>query len=124
MLEYIENNPDLYVDFSVPWNLRINYNFNYSKRGFDDAQITQSIQFRGDVSLTEKWKMNFSSGFDFVKGEFTQTSMGLSRDLHCWQMAFNWVPFGRYESYNLTINAKSSILQDLKVNRQRSWWDN
>jgi hypothetical protein len=124
MLEYIENNPDLYVDFKVPWNLRVNYNFNYSRRGFDDAQITQSIQFRGDVSLTEKWKMNFSSGFDFVKGEFTQTSMGLSRDLHCWQMAFNWVPFGRYESYNLTINAKSSILQDLKVNRQRSWWDN
>ncbi len=123
-LEFIKNNPELYVDFSIPWNLRFNYNINYSKRGYEDADIIQALTFSGSITFTEKWNMSFNSGFDFENLEFTQTSFNISRDLHCWQMNFSWVPFGRYQSYYLTINAKSSLLQDLKINKQRSWFDN
>jgi len=123
-LEYIEQNPNLYVDFSIPWNLRINYNVNYTKRGFEEAKITQSLRFSGDFSLTPKWKIGYSSGYDFQNNAFTQTNVNINRDLHCWQLSLLWVPFGRYQSYNVTIRAKSSLLQDLKLNRQRSWWDN
>jgi hypothetical protein len=123
-MEVIRNNPELYVDFKIPWNLRFNYNINYTKRGFDKAKITQAIQMSGDVNLTEKWKVGFQSGFDIQRQEFTTTTFNITRDLHCWQMNFSWTPFGRYESYFLSINAKSSLLQDLKVNKQRSWWDN
>ncbi len=123
-LEFIRNNPELYVDFDIPWDLRINYNINYNKRGYDEATITQAVQFSGSVTFTEKWNMSFSSGFDLQNQEFTQTNFNITRDLHCWQMNFSWTPFGRYESYFLTINAKSALLQDLKVNKQRSWWDN
>ncbi len=121
---YIKNNPELYVDFNIPWDFRFNYNINYSRSGHEQARIIQSLTFSGNVKLTQKWNMNFSSGFDFESKKFTQTNFGVSRDLHCWQMNFTWTPFGRYESYNLTINAKSSLLQDLKVNKQRSWYDN
>jgi hypothetical protein len=123
-LEYIERNPNLYVDFSIPWNLRINYNVNYTKRGFEKAKITQTLRFSGDFSLTPKWKIGFSSGYDFQNKGFTQTNVNINRDLHCWQLSMAWIPFGRYQSYNVTIRAKSSLLQDLKLNRQRSWWDN
>ncbi len=123
-LEYIENNPNLYVDFSIPWNVRINYNLNYSKIGHQQPTITQSLRLTGDFSLTPKWKIGYSSGYDFKRKEFTQTNININRDLHCWQMSFSWVPFGRFQSYNITIRAKSSLLQDLKLNRQRSWWDN
>jgi hypothetical protein len=123
-LEFIKNNPELYVDFSIPWNLRFSYNINYSKRGYEDADIIQALTFSGSITFTEKWNMSFNSGFDFENLEFTQTSFNISRDLHCWQMNFSWVPFGRYQSYFLTINAKSSLLQDLKINKQRSWFDN
>ena len=123
-LEYIQQNPDLYVDFTIPWNVRINYNVNYSKRGFEKSNITQSLRLSGDFSLTAKWKFTYSTGYDFQKKAFTQTNISINRDLHCWQMSLNWVPFGRYQSYNVSIRAKSSLLQDLKLNRQRSWWDN
>ena len=82
------------------------------------------MRFSGQITLTEFWNIGFNSGFDFERKEFTQTNFRVTRDLHCWHMSFNWTPFGRYESYNLTINAKSSLLQDLKVNKQRSWFDN
>ena len=122
-LEYIKNHPEEYVDFNIPWNVQLNYTFNYSRQGFQDASITQNISMNGDLSLTKKWKINFHTGYDFAKKQFVSTNIGISRDLHCWQMALTWVPFGLYQSYNLTINAKSTLLQDLKLNRRRSWYD-
>jgi lipopolysaccharide export system protein LptA len=123
-LEFMRNNPELYVDFNIPWNLTVNYNLSYTRQGFADPRITQAIDFSGNLTLTEKWNVGFRSGFDFQALDFTQTNFNITRDLHCWQLNFSWTPFGRYESYFLTINAKSSLLQDLKVNKQRSWWDN
>lgn len=122
--EFIKYNPELYVDFNIPWSLNINYNLSYTKRGFEDPEIRQGIRVSGQLNLTDQWNINFRSGYDFQSNEFTQTDFGISRNMHCWQLNFNWVPFGRYTSYNLTLRAKSSLLQDLKINRQRSWFDN
>ena len=123
-MEFIEANPDLYVDFSIPWSVRLSYNLNYRQVGYNAPTITQTLRVTGDLSLTPKWKIGFSSGYDFEKKDFTQTNFNVNRDLHCWAFAFTWIPFGRFQSYNVTINAKSSLLQDLKLNRKRSWWDN
>ncbi len=121
--EFLINNPETYVDFNIPWSLRINYNLGYRRRGFEDSDITQSLRFSGDFSLSEKWKITFNSGYDVEEKEFTQTNLGISRDLHCWEMNFNWTPFGRFTSYDFTIRVKSALLQDLKLNRTRSFFD-
>lgn len=120
---WLLNNPDSYVDFSIPWSLRVNYNLSYSKTGFAAPKVTQSMTVSGDLSLSEKWKIGFRSGYDFENGDFTQTNFNISRDLHCWEMNMNWTPFGRFTSYNFMIRAKSALLQDLKVNRRRSFFD-
>lgn len=122
-MEYINANPDMYVDWSVPWNLRVNYSLFYTRVGHNDPSITQSINFSGDVSITEKWKITFNSGFDVQRKEFTMTNINIHRDLHCWELLFNWVPFGRLTSYSLDVRVKSSILQDLKLSRRRSFFD-
>lgn len=122
--DFLISNPDAYVDFSIPWSLRINYNVNYTKRGFEDPKITQTLRFNGDLSLSDKWKITYNSGYDFENKEFTLTRFGITRDLHCWTMNVSWTPFGRYESYSFTIRVKSSLLQDLKIDRNRSFLDN
>ncbi len=122
--DFVRDNPQLYVDFDIPWSLNLNYNISYSKRGFEDTRITQVMSLNGDVNLTDQWKITFSSGYDFQRKEITQTNFSVNRDLHCWVMSFQWSPFGRYEYYNLTINVKSALLKDLKVQKQQSWFDN
>ncbi|MFA0963309.1 putative LPS assembly protein LptD [Roseivirga sp. BDSF3-8] len=112
-----------YVDFSIPWNLRLQYSLSYAKIGFQESDIISSVTFNGSLNITDKWKMTFNSGYDFKRKEFTLTNLAINRDLNCWQMRFNWTPFGRFQSYSLTVNIKSSILQDLKLNRNRSFWD-
>ena len=120
---HLLQNPNTYIDFKIPWNLRINYNINYS-RGFNSTtQITQALNFSGDVSMTEKWKVVFNSGYDFVRSEITQTSFSINRDIHCWQLSLSWVPFGPFQNYTFNIGIKSALLRDLKLNRTRSFFD-
>jgi len=121
---FLLQNPDAYVDFSVPWNLRISYNVNYTHSENQESTITQAMRFNGDLSLTDKWKIVYNSGFDFESKEFTQTNISINRDLHCWQLSLSWVPFGRYQSYNFSIGVKSRMLSDLKLDRQRNFFDN
>jgi len=123
-LEFMLQNPDLYVDFQVPWSLSIRYNVNFRKRGFEESSITQTLSFNGDLALTENTRIGFSSGYDFIAKDLTQTSINIFRNLHCWEMSLNWIPFGRFTSYNFTIRVKSSLLQDLRINRRRSFTDN
>ena len=122
--KYLLQNPDTYIDFSIPWNLRISYNVDYQHAINSTPTITQAIRFNGDISLTEKWKIQYNSGYDFQNKAFTQTLISLNRDLHCWQMSLNWTPFGKYQQYNFSIGIKSSMLKDLKMDRQRNFFDN
>jgi lipopolysaccharide assembly outer membrane protein LptD (OstA) len=121
-LDYINTHRDAYVDFNVPWNLNVYYNLNYAKPGIKET-VSQSVTFSGDLSLTKKWKISVTSGYDFTSKKMTLTSVNVYRDLHCWEMRFNWVPFGFRQSFSLDINVKSSILKDLKLSRRKDYRD-
>jgi len=121
-LEYINQNLDNFVDFDVPWTLKFYYNFTYNKPTLD-SEIIQSVNFNGDINITKKWKIGFRSGYDLKNKDFTYTSIDIYRDLHCWEMTFNWIPIGFHQSYNFMIRVKSSILQDLKLTKKRDFYD-
>jgi hypothetical protein len=112
-----------YVRFDVPWSLRMAYNFSYSKPGLR-TNITQTMTMSGDVKLTPKMALNYNTGYDFKQKEITMTRVGISRDLHCWEMSFSWIPTGYMKSWNFTIRAKASMLQDLKYERRKDFHEN
>lgn len=121
-MEMINANIDQYIDFSIPWSLNVSYNIRYSKPT-NTSNVTQTLNFNGDLSLTDNWKIGATSGWDFTNNDFSYTSLNINRDLHCWQLAVNWIPFGPRQSYNITLNVKSAVLQDLKLNRRRDFYD-
>ncbi len=113
-----------YVDFSIPWSLSVKYNWSYSKTGLASSKnIIQTVRLSGDISLTKKWKIGGNTGYDFKQKKLTVTNFNLHRDLHCWEMRFAIVPFGPHRHYSFTINAKSSILRDLKYDKKKNWYD-
>jgi hypothetical protein len=121
--QYLLNNPDTYVDFDIPWRLNLNYSLQYNYGVNMPIQITQALQFSGDVSLSSQWKVVFNSGYDFKAKTLTMTNLGITRDLHCWSLSFNWVPFGTYTQFHFRINAKASLLQDLRLERRKPFYD-
>jgi hypothetical protein len=122
--EFFLQNPDAYVDFDIPWSLNLGFNMRYTHSLNAKPKFVQSAQASGDVSISESWKINYTSGYDFESKAFTQTNFGLTRDLHCWTLSLNWTPFGRFQSYYFVIRVKASILQDLKLERRKPWFDN
>ena len=112
-----------YYDFSIPWNLTLNYIFNYSKPGHT-PNVTQTLSFNGSINLTKKFGLTFNAGYDFEANELTPGSISMSRDLHCWQMSFSWVPIGFRKSWNFTIRVKSSMLSDLKYEKSSGYTNN
>ncbi len=116
-LSRISADPNAFVDFNIPWNLAGSFAFQYSKAGLT-SHITSTLNLHGDLSLTPNWKVQFNSGYDFKNKQVSLTRFSIYRDLHCWDMSFGWVPFGQYQSFNFTIKAKASILQDLKLTKR------
>ncbi|WP_425423186.1 putative LPS assembly protein LptD [Spirosoma spitsbergense] len=127
-MKAINNNPELYVDFNVPWSMNVSYTFGLTKLTPQQSQVIQALTLTGDLSLTPKWKVTINTGYDFVFKSPTLTTIGINRDLHCWEMAFNWTPYSgnnfRSGNYSFDLRARSSILQELKLSRRRSFYDN
>jgi hypothetical protein len=111
-----------YSIFDVPWSMRVNYNFNYSKPAFKSL-LTQTLSVSGNVTLTKKMAITYTSGYDFTQKEITMTQIGITRDLHCWDMGFNWIPNGTMKMWNFTIRVKAAVLSDLKYERRKDYHD-
>lgn len=123
-------NPDRYLDWNRAWSVNLSYNLTYTTniKYLDfvkekTSALIQTVSLRGDLSITPKWKLVFSTGFDFKSKRLSYTSLSIYRDLHCWEMRFNWIPFGQRKSWNFTINVKSSVLQDLKLTKRKDFRD-
>ena len=133
-----EVDEDGYVEYSLPWSFSISYGINMREN--TQAQIdvermrypwkfTHSMNMSGNMKLTNKWNINFSSGWDFTYHELTTTTMSVTRDLHCFNMSCSMV-LKPYTSYNFTIKANSGMLSDLLKVKKRSsynsyvkWYD-
>jgi hypothetical protein len=123
-LQFIRANPAEFTDFNIPWNLSLSYSLGFSRilksdySGFETI-TNSSINFNGDFSLTEKWKIGGTGYYDISRRSLQQLSMFITREMHCWQLALNITPIGLFRSFNITFNPKSGILRDLRINRSR-----
>src|SRR3546814_12248732 len=102
-LYLIDPNPEAFVDFNLLWSLSFGYSFNYSNPGTygpsaigPNVRTTQALDVNGDFSLTPKWKIGFQPSYAFERAEVGSTSLAIFRDLHCWALSLNWIPFGSY----------------------------
>lgn len=119
-----------YYDFSMPWNIGFNYMISYSVSYVNNGttgyrrNVTQTIGFNGSVNITPKMGITFTGGYDIMSNKLTTSSITITRDLHCWQMSFVWIPFGYHKSWSFNIGVKASSLADLKYDKSQSMYDN
>jgi lipopolysaccharide assembly outer membrane protein LptD (OstA) len=113
---YDEGQPDL----SIPWNLSLA--FDYSLNRSNPEVTTRFSNLRGSLSfdLTKNWKISASANYDLINKQIAAPVVNVYRDLHCWEMNFNWIPTGIYSGFRLEIRVKAPQLQDLKVTKQGS----
>ena len=125
-LEFVRTNPAEYTDFNIPWTLQLSYSLSFSRSLQSDltylTQTFSNVSVNGDFSLTPRWKMGGNSNYDFKTKKIQMLTMFITREMHCWQMSINITPIGSYRSFSISINPKSGILRDLKINRSRFFY--
>lgn len=125
---YISNNPGEFANFNIPWSISLSYAFSYTRvpnglgTGYKGS-ISQNTNFTGSLNLTPKWQIGINGSYNITLKELGLINMYLTREMHCWQMAINISPVGRYRYFNISISPKSGILRDLKINRSRYFYD-
>jgi LPS-assembly protein len=128
LLEYMRQNPAEFVDFNIPWQVSLSYSLFFREQfktdlsGFE-KKISSNVNFSGSFSLTPKWNFSLNGYYDFDTKKLQTFTMSISRDMHCWQMSINVTPVGLYRFFNFTISPKSGMLQDLRINRSRSFYN-
>ncbi|MEM9000701.1 MAG: putative LPS assembly protein LptD [Bacteroidota bacterium] len=98
----------------IPWDLRLAYATTYSNSNRQNEFTNNSLMFSGNIQLSPRWGLGFSSGYDFKNQGFTLTQFRFQRNLKSFDLRFNWVPFGNNERWDFFIGISSSILSDLK----------
>ena len=112
-------------DAGTPWNARLDYNVNLSRQWASELQrdtsvVTHALSARGSVNVLKRYKLDVTTGYDLARREFTPTNLNFYVDLHCWELTFNWIPFGVRQSFSLRLNVKSALLRDLKLEARGS----
>ncbi|NVK26927.1 MAG: LPS-assembly protein LptD [Flavobacteriia bacterium] len=107
-----------YMNVTALWTL--NFSYSYQTRVVAlETNTTQTLNVTGSLEPTPNWRLGFSTGYDLVNGGLTYTTIDLKRDLHCWELSVQWVPFGTLRSYTFAIRAKASMFNDLKYEQAR-----
>ncbi|GGA96393.1 hypothetical protein GCM10011511_19620 [Puia dinghuensis] len=127
-LNYIQHNAGQFADFNIPWSLNLSMAFNFTKSEKPDysgfqTNITSSLNFSGDFNLTDKWKIGLNGYYDLKYQKLQSITTNISRDMHCWQMTINVTPVGYSHYFNITISPKAGILQDLRINRTKYFYN-
>ena len=123
-LDYVRRNPADFVDFNIPWNVSLGLSVFFNERlkpdysGFE-KEFSSNLTFSGSFSLTPKWNFTMAGYYDFDTKDLQTLTMTIAREMHCWQLSINVAPVGPYRFFSFTINPKSGLLQDLKLNRTR-----
>ena len=128
-----ETDEDGYMRFSMPWSLTIGYGIsmreNQDVSKFNKKtmrypyKFTQTLNFSGNIRISDGWNISFSSGYDFENHEMSMTTASLQRDLHCFNMSCS-VVLAPYTSYNFTFRCNAATLTDALKYDKRSGFSN
>lgn len=124
-----QTDDDGYMLFSMPWSLTFSYGitmresqnvdkFNYSTMRYP-YEFAQTLNFSGNIRISDGWNISFSSGYDFNAHKLSLTTASLQRDLHCFNMSCS-VVLAPYTSYNFTFRCNASTLTDALKYDKRS----
>jgi len=123
--QYFNLFPERIVSFDIPWKINFTHIYsitaNTSKTALDNSNFksVQTVALNGDLTFTKRWKIIGSANFDVKTAKVTYTTLTLTRDMHCWNLAFNWIPIGGNQSFLFSLRSTSNMFKDAKLDLRK-----
>ena len=102
---------------NVPWSLRLDFNYDINKSNPKFITKAFGVNIGSSLKITSNWQIGYAARYDILNDDLVSQSLTFARDLHCWQMRFDWTPTGPAAGYFFVIQVKSATLQDVKLQR-------
>lgn len=116
------------IDFETPWSCGWEFNWIYDrlyeyKPGDQNYKKEKYVTFNGSVTLVKKWKLSARGTYNFNTSKLdpSATEISIQRDLHCWQLSYQWHPLSYPAKYDFSLGVKANVLKSLKLPRKRSY---
>lgn len=101
-------------DYSSPFEMGLDFSYRITYRPGRSANISavlnaSSIRF----NLTPKWSVSTRMGYDFIEKELTPSQFSLRRQMICWDLSFQFNPFGDFQYYSFRLSLSGGQIQSL-----------
>ncbi len=112
--------PHQVVDFRIPWKINLSHNLNWrrnlniSEFNPDPTSVIQTLTYNAEIALTPRWRITSTGTYDLKIGAFSTVVVNLYRNIHCWNLSFNWIAVGPNKGFVLSIAANANMLRDVK----------
>lgn len=114
-------------DFRPPWQISLNASYSVSPDfNFTDtigSRTNFSLSTNFSFSLTPSTRITSGGTYNFDVGKILIPSISVSKDLHCWEMTFSWVPGSSHGGgFYFKIGLKAPQLQDIKLEKKSGFY--
>ncbi len=99
---------------SVPWSASLRFSYNWRFIDFNNEQRSAVLNVENiQARLTKGWNVGTSLGYDFIEKELTPSRFFITRNLHCWNMSFEWNPFGDFKFFRFALTISDTQMRSI-----------
>ncbi|WP_340104104.1 putative LPS assembly protein LptD [Rhodohalobacter sp. 8-1] len=110
--QYFNNRPVQPINSS--WSVGFDFSYRWNYRFGQDANKTATLNANNiQFNLTPKWSVSTRLGYDFIEKELTPAQFRLNREMICWNLSFQFNPFGDFQYYAFRLSINSGQIQSL-----------
>jgi len=96
------------------WSVGLDFSYRWNYRFGQDANKTATLNANNiQFNLTPKWSVSTRLGYDFIEKELTPAQFRLNREMICWNLSFQFNPFGDFQYYSFRLSLNSGQIQSL-----------
>ena len=96
------------------WSVGLDFSYRWNYRFGQDANKTATLNANNiQFNLTPKWSVSTRLGYDFIEKELTPAQFRLNREMICWNLSFQFNPFGDFQYYSFRLSINSGQIQSL-----------
>jgi len=99
------------------WSASFNYSLSRPREG-EGGIVNQMLTANLSLQPTEQWAVNWSTGYNFTQGRFTDHILTLTRQMHDWDANFDFVK-AQNGNFSFQFRVKLRANPDIKLDYQQ-----
>ncbi|MEX0945648.1 MAG: putative LPS assembly protein LptD [Balneolaceae bacterium] len=107
-------NIDPIQDYSSTFQMGLDFSYRWTYQFGRDARKSAVLNANNiRFNLTPKWSVSTRIGYDFIEKELTPSQFSLRRSMICWDLSFQFNPFGEFQYYTFRLSLTGGQIQSL-----------